>query len=251
MIIYKTTNILNKKIYIGKDVKNDPNYLGSGIYFKNALKKYGKEHFIKEIIEDNICTKELLSEREIYWIEFFQSTNRAIGYNLHFGGQGGNLEKFKRETHPLKGKKYEEYYGYEKTVEIKKKKSIASSGENNGMYGKHITEEHRKILKEANTGKKRIFSEEHRLKIKNSNTGKTATEETKKKMSLSKINKPVINGLGVNQLDENMNVIKIFKTIKEAANFFNVHRHKITRNKVPNINLIIIDNGKYKRESSI
>jgi len=54
MIIYKTTNTINGKIYIGKDVKNDPNYIGSGLYIKNAIKKYGKEHFKKETIEDNI-----------------------------------------------------------------------------------------------------------------------------------------------------------------------------------------------------
>ena len=51
MIIYKTTNLINKKIYIGQDTKNNPNYLGSGKYFKYALKKYGKENFSKEIIE--------------------------------------------------------------------------------------------------------------------------------------------------------------------------------------------------------
>jgi hypothetical protein len=86
MIIYKTTNIVNGKIYIGKDVDNDPKYLGSGKILKNAIIKYGISNFIKEIIEDNIDTLSLLDDREIYWIEFYNSTNRRIGYNITKGG---------------------------------------------------------------------------------------------------------------------------------------------------------------------
>ena len=56
MIIYKTINLINGKIYIGQDTKNDPNYLGSGKIIKEAIKKYGKKNFT----EDSI--KELLDE---------------------------------------------------------------------------------------------------------------------------------------------------------------------------------------------
>lgn len=49
MIIYKTTNLLNEKIYIGQDSNNDPKYLGSGIHFsgisqvlRGKRKKAGK-----------------------------------------------------------------------------------------------------------------------------------------------------------------------------------------------------------------
>ena len=43
MVIYKTTNLVNGKSYVGMDSKNDPNYLGSGKLLKRAVKKYGRE----------------------------------------------------------------------------------------------------------------------------------------------------------------------------------------------------------------
>ena len=49
MIIYKTTNLITGKIYVGQDSKNNPNYLGSGTYFLLSVKKYGKQNFIKKI----------------------------------------------------------------------------------------------------------------------------------------------------------------------------------------------------------
>ena len=51
--IYKTTNLINGKIYIGKRQKQefDKYYLGSGIYLKKAIEKYGKENFSCEIID--------------------------------------------------------------------------------------------------------------------------------------------------------------------------------------------------------
>lgn len=47
MIIYKTTNLINGKIYIGFDSHNNPEYFGSGKLIKMALKKYGTSNFKK------------------------------------------------------------------------------------------------------------------------------------------------------------------------------------------------------------
>lgn len=86
--VYKTTNLLNNKIYIGqhKGSTFDQYYYGSGSWFSRVLKKYGKENFKCEVIEE-CATAELLNEREIYWIEFYQSRNPQIGYNLAKGGE--------------------------------------------------------------------------------------------------------------------------------------------------------------------
>jgi len=43
--IYKTTNLINGKIYIGQSFKHNCKYLGSGIFLKRAIKKYGIENF--------------------------------------------------------------------------------------------------------------------------------------------------------------------------------------------------------------
>ena len=47
MIIYKTTNTINGKIYIGQDKNNNPSYYGSGKILQKAIKKYGKESYPK------------------------------------------------------------------------------------------------------------------------------------------------------------------------------------------------------------
>ena len=89
--IYKTTNLLNNKIYIGQKKSNvflKEQYLGSGKYIKRAINKYGKDNFKVEII-DTAESREELSNLEIYYIALFNSTNINIGYNIAKGGIGG------------------------------------------------------------------------------------------------------------------------------------------------------------------
>jgi hypothetical protein len=92
MIVYVTTNVLNGKEYVGKDVKNDPNYLGSGIVLNYAIKKYGRSNFKKTILEhcDNLKS---LNECEIFWINE-KHTLIPQGYNLTKGGDGGDTTTF-------------------------------------------------------------------------------------------------------------------------------------------------------------
>lgn len=88
--IYKTTNLVNGKIYIGQRgseciPEEDVEYIGSGALFWNAVNKHGWQNFRKEIIEK--CLEAELNDREIYWIAFFKSKDKAVGYNLTDGGK--------------------------------------------------------------------------------------------------------------------------------------------------------------------
>lgn len=90
--IYKITNLINNKKYIGKHNGNKPDYMGSGILLKHAIKKYGIKNFIKEILcecntEDELC------KMEKFYINVEDAVNNPNYYNMHAGGQGGFIEK--------------------------------------------------------------------------------------------------------------------------------------------------------------
>lgn len=89
MIIYKTVNQVNGKFYVGKDAKNDPTYLGSGVLINRAIRKYGRKNFVKYVIESCENTEQL-DERETFWIKELNATDRRIGYNIAEGGTGGD-----------------------------------------------------------------------------------------------------------------------------------------------------------------
>lgn len=89
--IYKTTNLVNGKFYIGqhKSSSFDEKYYGSGMNLKRAIGKYGKENFIVEILQ--ICeSNEELNEAEIWWIAKLDAIK--VGYNIDVGGQKGPKE---------------------------------------------------------------------------------------------------------------------------------------------------------------
>ena len=90
--IYKTTNLVNGKIYIGKRVSSTivKRYKGSGKLIKAAMLKYGEQNFVCELLEW-CSTNEELNNREKYYIKFYNSTDLTIGYNISKGGDGGDV----------------------------------------------------------------------------------------------------------------------------------------------------------------
>jgi hypothetical protein len=94
MVIYKTTNLINGKSYIGKDKHNNPNYLGSGKRLRSAIKKYGKENFKKEILE-HCNSYDELRDREVFWIRKFDAAESKDFYNVAEENYGvGNFKGF-------------------------------------------------------------------------------------------------------------------------------------------------------------
>ena len=88
--IYKITNILNNKIYIGahysEDIEND-SYLGSGFRLKDAIKKYGKQNFKRQILHQFKTQKEMYQKQAELVNQDFLKRNDV--YNLDLGGKGG------------------------------------------------------------------------------------------------------------------------------------------------------------------
>lgn len=85
--IYKTTNLINGKTYIGQHKSNCfDSYLGSGTVIVQAFKKYGKENFSKEILFFAESQKQL-DACEIKFIKLYKLKGKAE-YNVSGGGQG-------------------------------------------------------------------------------------------------------------------------------------------------------------------
>ena len=104
MYIYKITNKINNKVYIGQTTKNvktrwqrhcsDALNNRVNTKFAKAIKKYGRDNFIVEEI-DTAKTKTELNQKEIYWINYYNSILK--GYNSVDGGGDSNTYKYKTE----------------------------------------------------------------------------------------------------------------------------------------------------------
>lgn len=106
--IYKVTNIINNKVYIGlsrnieerwKRHRSRPfnsNYSEYNSLFYRAIRKYGLNNFIFEVLEE--CPENILSEKEKYWINYYKSNDYNYGYNMTEGGENPpNFSKLTKE----------------------------------------------------------------------------------------------------------------------------------------------------------
>ena len=192
--IYKTTNLLNNMIYIGKKkCLFDDTYFGSGILISRALKKDNISNFKVDII-DYAENRTQLNNLEIMYIKKYRVLlNRKHLYNISDGGDGGNTyqfhkklckcfacKAFRKETsgihHPMFGKIQSnnarkmiglKNKGKKRTDECRKNRSMQMMGKNNPMYGKHF--------KHTNSAKE---------KIRIASIGRKQSIETKNKRSL-------------------------------------------------------------------
>lgn len=149
--IYKTTNLISKKIYIGQK-KSDKflgnKYLGSGKKLLDAIKSYGVDKFKVELIEE-IDKLEDMDTREIYWIKYYNATNKDVGYNLSEGGRVNRT--LVGENNPNYGKHLSEEmkmrlsksikYAYATTDARQKLSENAKNNPNYGLKGKRLSEE--------------------------------------------------------------------------------------------------------------
>ena len=139
MIIYQVTNIVNGKRYIGKTSQSlhrrsihhfSKSKSGSETLFHRAIRKYGKDSFVSEILE-TVTDENLLNEREIHWINILSPE-----YNLTKGGDGGDTSQ--SENFKSAMKKYHS---------SKSRSSYATYG----MLGKKQSDDQKKMISERNS----------------------------------------------------------------------------------------------------
>lgn len=194
-VIYKITNLINNKVYIGQTTLSFKLRYDStdwwtkthNEHLKNSVLKYGVENFNVDEEFDVAYSKEELDNKEIYYIRLYNSNNRLYGYNKKDGGANGkhskeSIEKMRRVHTGVKLSKETR----EKMSRIRKGKNI---GKDNPMYGKnpllHMNEEdYSKLMK---TKSKNMMGENNPMygaygKL-NPFYGKTHTEETKEIIS--------------------------------------------------------------------
>lgn len=170
-IVYKTTNLINNKIYIGVHKRNDSKniYLGSGIVLTKAIKKYGKKNFIRETLFEFKTKKEAYEkEKEIVNEQF---VDRKDTYNMKTGGFGNGV--FYSKLVNVKDKN-----GNTSRVSINDPRYLSGelipivSGEGNPMYGKKQSKESKLKNRLAHLGK--VTSEETKEKLRKSLSGENA-----------------------------------------------------------------------------
>lgn len=130
--IYRHT-FPNGKVYVGLTCQNPLDRWQGGYGYKsqrlmfNAIKKYGWDNIRHEILLDGLTLSEAY-EKEIEWISYHRSNDRAFGYNISSGGESGNGHTLSDEARARIGALHR---------------------------GKHLSAEHREKLRKAKLGKKR------------------------------------------------------------------------------------------------
>lgn len=161
MIIYKIENKINGKIYIGQSIRSLnarlAGHLKSDYHIGKALKKYGLQSFLVSII-DEADTRAVLNEKEKYWIKTYACKSPA-GYNCADGGKGGG---------------HYTPHSDEARKKIKKKRALQV-----------ITEETKQKQKDW------VRTAEYKQKCRDAHMGHVVTEETRQKISETRIRKGI------------------------------------------------------------
>jgi hypothetical protein len=186
--IYITTNLINKKQYIGdhstNNIEKDIYYMGSGDLIYKAIKKYGKENFYREILEFFITKQEAFDAQEKYIKEC--NTLTPNGYNISPSGGHGTNGGYLSEESKEKIRRKKLGVKLNLTPEQRLNRSKKLKGKNKGK--KHTEEQNRK-QSERQLGKKQ--SEETKKKrsesMKGKNKGRVHSSEICQHMSIAHI----------------------------------------------------------------
>lgn len=189
--IYKTTNTVNGKIYVGMHKTKNLNdgYLGSGSSLKKAVLKYGKKSFKKEILHIFDNKEDMIQkEQELVDLDFVL---REDTYNMITGGRTA--------------------LGYRHTEDHKDKMSRMMRGSNNPQFGKKQSEETKKKRSESIL---KTYAENPDLKLDKSRLSKLKWETADRESIGKKISDSV---KGVSKTEEHKLAIKEAKAKKDNS----------------------------------
>ena len=218
--IYKITNLINGKVYIGKSVdilnKRWPYHkslLNCGKHINKHLQhswnKYGEDNFDFSIIYE--CKSNDLDDYEIYYIELYKSYLSEFGYNKTYGGDGAIPTEETRKKMSIA------HQGILGTPESRAKQSLKLSGENNPMfgrkgelspvYGKPKSEETIQRLKDCWTEERRQKQSERVVGENNPMSGRCGDQNPASRRVI------------------NIETGQIFETLKSAASWCGLKTH--------------------------
>lgn len=182
--IYKHTNKINGKCYIGQTCKKPNKRFGKNGYgyinshqpkFRNAISKYGWDNFDHTILKENIQSLEEAHKWEKYYINLFDSFKN--GYNSTLGGSGSEGKIWTKEEREKIRQKLKKYKG--PLVH-----TYGKRGPETSMWGKHMSLESNEKRRQKMLGRK--MSEEAKEKMRLAHLGKKReprTAEWKKQRS--------------------------------------------------------------------
>ncbi len=177
-IVYKITNLVNGKIYIGQTTRTlgqrrseyyKPNPKAND-YVKNSIQKYGKENFSFETI-DYAQNIDELNDKEIYWIRFYSSTNKEKGYNQHDGGRNSLLSEETREKISIGNKGKSKKWVF-RTI-------FPGTPEAKAAFARPITDEQKEYLSDISRGENGYWFGKERDKETGDKIRKTKLEQGK------------------------------------------------------------------------
>lgn len=188
--IYKITNIVNGKFYIGSSINIKKrwtvhiNHLRKNKHCNRFLQasflKHGEENFKFDIIEF-IQERNSIVDREQHYTDLYKSYINGIGYNIATiaGSPAGLGNKCKGTRRPFMQIKYKgngnPFFGKVHSEEAKKKWSDSKKGNNNPFFGKTHSEEFKQKSSKIHKGK--LFSKELRNKLSAAGKGRKQSDE--------------------------------------------------------------------------
>lgn len=207
--IYLVTNKVNGHQYVGQsvDIKRRwtehtcPSNIKNNRVINKAYRKYGKENFVYEVLEE--CSESELDEREIYWIEKLSPV-----YNMNKGGVGNKGHRHSDEVRQVLSVKAKKQW---ETLSDKEKRERITHNLIGPKKGHIVSKKTREILRNSQLGKK--LSEETKRKISKSNKGKNDNKSHRKTL------------IALNDYRE---IVGVFFSVRFAGEYFGIDSSCVT-----------------------